>query len=430
MYRRRKRLSGIYPYAKRAMLAAAAAAPAIGLAAGGAPGAAAGVIASQIPRILGLGAYNVKHNVLLDPASNVPMFSNDPLTGGLNVTYSEYITDVISSSSANTFNKETYALNPGASNVFEFLAQIACNYDQYRWNGVIFQYRPTSGEALNSTNTALGVVTIATQYNVYDTVYANLGEMQASQFVTTCKPSDTCMHPIECDPTQTPLPQMYVNNNGAIPTGADQRLYNLCNTTVATSGVQGLSVNLGQLWVSYSVCLYKPKLFASLGYSIDSAVFWLTGYTSIDIYGTATARYKGKNNMQNCTISRPAANYIRLTLPSYPMTTMYEVYVYTSGTAAAVTQPALSYSGYGITNVNIGASSSDWVCPPSGVSTGTSSFKRMVVIPGGIPQGNAWVEANYTAATVHTAGNPDWICHVTQVNPSWSQTYGNAYTAL
>ena len=200
---------------------------------------------------------------------------------------------------------------------------------------------------MNSTNTALGQVTIATQYNVYESEYDNLAAMQASQFNTSCKPCESMLHPIECDPAQTPLPLMYVRA-GTAPTGADLRMYDLCRTTIATSGVQGTSVNLGQLWVTYHVTLYKPKLYASLGYAADFARYVNHTISLANPYGTLSqSRVDGAFTLAGST------NNLTLTFPSYPNPAVYSVFYYCdgNGTPAAITHPTIAVSS-GVTKVN------------------------------------------------------------------------------
>ena len=422
MYRKRRRYSSGPSFGRRALLAAAAAAPAIGMAMGGAPGAAAGVVASQIPRVLGLGAYSVKKNSLLDPAATAPMFSNDPMTGGLNVTYSEYICDLYSSSSPGSAQFLVLNLNPGLSSVCEFLAQIACNYEQYRWNGVVYQFRSTSGDALNSTNTALGKIVVSTQYDVLDPEYRNIGEMQASQFVSSSKPSDSIMHPIECDPTQTPSPMLYVRT-GNIPTGADFRLYDLCKTTFASSGIQGASVNLGEIWISYSVCLYKPKLYASLGYFNDFVQFHIAGFTIANTAGGTWTR--NSNCSAGFALTADATNeQLSLRFPGYPMSTSYLCSLVWDGTIA--TNVSLPSPQYSLTAPESSPYAAVSIVPVNSTLAYSQIQYFLVNLPGGNQASTINSRRVQWDFTGHTA--PGGTCNVLislfQINPNVALSYG------
>lgn len=77
-------------------------------------------------------------------------------------------------------------------------------------------------------------------------------------FTTSCSPSVSMVHPIECAGRKNVLSNQYIRT-GAIPTGADQRFYDLGLTQFATQGQQAAST-IGEIWVSYHVKLMKPKI--------------------------------------------------------------------------------------------------------------------------------------------------------------------------
>jgi len=70
-------------------------------------------------------------------------------------------------------------------------------------HGMVFEFVSTSANALNSTNTALGQVICATNYNSSAAIYANIAEALNSEFSTCTKPSESVMHMIECAPAQS-----------------------------------------------------------------------------------------------------------------------------------------------------------------------------------------------------------------------------------
>ena len=124
-----------------------------------------------------------------------------------------------------------------------------------------------SADALNSTNTALGSVMMATQYNTYQTPFANKAEMENHAYAMSCKPSEDMIHPIECDPHQSSITTFFVRG-GTVPDGADKRLYDLGRFEIGTVGFQGASVNIGELHVTYQVSLMKPRLYVALNQSL------------------------------------------------------------------------------------------------------------------------------------------------------------------
>lgn len=204
--------------------------------------------------VTGMGAYDVSKNAVLRP-EQVPLFK--PMSNGsIMVAFREFMTDVISGP-ANTFNIETYEIQPGLGSSFPWLSEIADNFNEWQPHGIVYEYRSMSANALDSTNTALGQVIMATEYNPLNPVYASKQQMEQSYFSSSCQPSCSMMHPIECDPKQTR--ELFNTRNGSNIQG-DIRLYDIGRFSIATNGMQGANVNCGELWVTYMIEFHKPKL--------------------------------------------------------------------------------------------------------------------------------------------------------------------------
>lgn len=192
-----------------------------------------------------------------------------------------------------------WLINPGNSQTFPWLASIAARFQEYRFNGLMFEYRTTSSDALNSTNTALGVVIGATEYNVTRADWQNKAEMDNYEFVVSGKPSSNLMFPVECKPGMNVLGKQYVDSSLVVPTqtGQDPRMSWLGKFQLATSGFQASNVVIGELWVTYDVTLYKPAaphaeatsdLFGHFANG-NNADYPLTGVTAALPFGTQTA---------------------------------------------------------------------------------------------------------------------------------------------
>lgn len=240
---------------------------------GGYLGSKAGeFIGGKAQSIMGLGDYTVRKNVL---SGNLPVMTNPVSSTGNTIRFQEYLGDIITGG-INEFNIDSYLINSANSKTFPWLSQIAANYEQYELEGMVFAFKSTSADALNSTNTALGSVMLATQYDVNDPVFQGKSAMLNYEYSTNCKPSDSVMHLIECDPRQTSVNLLYTLASGqSMPNNADSRLYHLGRFSIATTGFQAANVNIGQLHVTYQVRLLKPKLFDTLGNNIRSAVWQL-----------------------------------------------------------------------------------------------------------------------------------------------------------
>lgn len=217
-------------------------------------GAALGSKAQQLfSKITGMGDYKVRKNSLV--TDSVPQFATNNRTS--RIVHREFVTDVSSSSA---FSSRSFSVNPGMAQTFPWLYSVAQNYSEYKIHGLIFEYKSTSADALNSTNTALGTVILATQYNVLDGAFVAKQQMENTEFVVSVKPSLSVIHPIECDPSETPVSHLYIRSGA--PSSGDLRLYDWCNFTIATVGSQAAAV-IGELWVSYDIEFLKPKLGAN-----------------------------------------------------------------------------------------------------------------------------------------------------------------------
>ena len=225
---------------------------------------------AAIKTITGFGDYKVSQNSLVYNRDAVPQFSgNDRCTI---ISHREFVGDVVGSTN---FNLNTYTINPANSTLFPWLAQISENYEEHVWQGLIFQFVTTCGNSVGSTNTALGTVVMATQYNTLAQTFLNKQQMENSEFCQSSVPSASIMHPIECDPALTYNQGLFfVQNPNASSTNADPRAYNIGKFSIATQGMQA-SNTVGELWVTYKICLLKPKLSSNIAggdhYKLDYA---------------------------------------------------------------------------------------------------------------------------------------------------------------
>jgi hypothetical protein len=215
----------------------------------------------------GCGDYKVSENSLV-LGGNVPMIKNIDKGAGVLIQNKEYITDILSSEfgTGNTlFQNQSFNIQPGDSNTFPWLSQIAPNFQEYKVRGMIFEYKSLSAEAVVGSNNsgALGEVIMSTNYNVTQPNFVSKQQMLQAEFSNDDKPSRTILHPIECEPTQSPLSELYVRT-GPVPSGQDQRFYDLGNFQIATQGCQSTDALLGELWVTYEVEFYKPILSGAI----------------------------------------------------------------------------------------------------------------------------------------------------------------------
>jgi len=213
---------------------------------------------SLFKRITGLGDYTVTSNTLVPVAASDSLAAFGKSGRGIRITHREYLQDVITSPTAGLFKVESFPLQPGLPFTFPWLASIAQQFEEYQLNGMIFEFKSNSYDALASTNTASGTVIMTTNYNVYNLPFTNKQSMEQYQFTCSSKPSVDLVHPVECARGESPLVVLQTRNDAKLQ--GDLRLYDFGNFNIATVGMQGTSTNIGELWISYDITFYKPRV--------------------------------------------------------------------------------------------------------------------------------------------------------------------------
>lgn len=238
-------------------------------------------------KLFGSGDYTVKSNSLMTG-------TDPPIVGQASgratiIRHREYIQDI---SSSTAFTLQSFPINPGVITTFPWLYCIAQNYEEYVIRGMVFEFKSTSANALNSTNTALGTVIMATNYNVYRPNFISKTEMENHEFCTSAKPSESFMHPIECAVGENPLHVMFVRTD--TPGQGDLRMYDLGTFQIATVGSQATAV-IGELWVTYDIEFLKPRVTTMTTSYVDHYTLDAASVAAALPYGTAPVKASGSN---------------------------------------------------------------------------------------------------------------------------------------
>lgn len=255
-------------------------------------------------RITGHGDYTVSSNSIATSSNVAADIDLVPSFKGTKretrIFHREYLGDVISSSTSGAFSNVVYKINPGIVTTFPWLSVIAQNFDQWRPNGIVACFKSTSS-IYNGSSQALGTVIMASDYDLTDGPYTSKIEMENSEFAVSAKASDNILHPIECAIKER---QVKVLKCRGITAPTDNlQWYDLCNLEVATQGVTGTSVNLGELWITYDISFFKEQLYGNLfGNSIlQQNIEWTTGATTSNYFGTTPTT--SSNSTLNCTLT-------------------------------------------------------------------------------------------------------------------------------
>jgi hypothetical protein len=295
----------------------------------------------------GSGMYNpgqLHTNALIssrDSTSIIPEFSRTPDDAGtIIMSRREYISDVYAPPFINgedgalfPFSLQSFNLNPGLEKTFPFLSQIAQNYEEYEFIQMIFTFRSTTTDIGSSTSGQCGSIIMATNYNAAAPPFATKNTMMEYMGAMSCKATESMLHGVECDPAKLSLPAngLYTRANPVI-TGQDLKTYDHGLFQIAVANAPSTYANqvLGELWISYTVKLRKPKLFTGLGLGISRDIFVGSNYEGISLNPSQDGQkgwfgkeiYRGQQNNIGCKIDIPklddsgAEDGFRITFPA------------------------------------------------------------------------------------------------------------------
>lgn len=287
----------------------------------GTEGAGVGTgLGATLSRWLGSGDYTVSENTIVrqSAAGMVPAMHKEGQT--VTVRHREFITEVTGKTAFTV--QRSFSINPGLANTFPWLSSVAAQYSEYRIRGMVYHYVPTSGNAVSSTNAALGSVMLQTSYRANESVPTSKVEMLNEYWASEAKPSEAFCHPIECNPNENPFNVQYVRI-GAVPSTDNVLLYDLGTTRLAVSGQQANDVVLGDLWVSYEIELRKPRLTSLNGEDVNGfTAFGTANVNNTTCFGTDIVE---TSDMMagGATISSTALTIAPGNVGTYQMTLFY-----------------------------------------------------------------------------------------------------------
>lgn len=284
---------------------------------------------------MGWGDYTSTNQIMgnSDGGDSQQQISVNPMnnTGDVYLSHTEFVQNVTATAGgagSSTFSIVKFQLNPGLSATFPFLAQIAQNFELYDFEGLIFQFKPTSTNSSNTSNIGLGKVIMCTRYDPDSPDFINSVEMENYDYAQSAKPTCGMHHGVETAQSQQSVNMMYtrtgISNKSKVFT-------DIGSFFVATEGIPfaaaGTAV-IGELWVSYRIRLSRAKLYSSqLGTNISTDYFQgLCGPLNAIANPVANV-----NNSIGTVISDVAANKLKITFPANINLGVYRVSIYTVG---------------------------------------------------------------------------------------------------
>lgn len=242
----------------------------------------------KLAELVGFGDYSVGNNSLGKECGALPMGEEVPRfvsSGrGTRIVHREYVGDILSAGLP--FSLTGYDLSPLNGTVFPWMSNIAQLYQQYKFNGMVFEFKTMSSEYSNTS--ALGTVVMTTNYNANQPLFDNKLEMENTEFAVSSKPSLSQMHCIECDPKERVTEYLYVQPT-VVGIGAnDKRLTSFGTMQLATTGLSSQNGSvIGELWVSYDITLLKPVLNVAPAQPSSSTFTNTSSPSYANLFGTA-----------------------------------------------------------------------------------------------------------------------------------------------
>jgi len=338
----------------------------------------------------GFGDYEVDTNSILAKetkganGSEIPLMINSRTANIMR--HREFISDV-QGQVLNTFT--TYSINPGLDTTFPWLFPVANSFTAWRPRGIVFEYVSLSSDY--NANSFLGYVVMATQYNSLDPTFTDKKAMENSEYACSCKPSVNMMHPIECSPGQVVLHELYVRP-GTV--SGDIRFYDLGRFTILTGG-QSATGPIGELWCTYEIEFYQPKLVASLGTLLNVDRFAFTsGVASATPLGNVDKSPQTGSTL-GCIVT---ASTQLITFPKDVTSGTYMVvYSILGSSSATITAPSWTAANCTFNSLNFGLTG---VASPQNGVTGVTVFTHMTMVNIS-PVGGAQATLSYgTAGTL------------------------------
>lgn len=329
--------NALKPVAREAILNAGSA---LGGLAGSRLGSSAGgarvgrTLAAKISKMFGCGDYVVNEkpvaNSLISGNANAyASFGNNGQS--VRIQHREYLFDLTQGAVAGAFTNVTMPVNPGLFASFPYLAPIAANFEEYRINGLVFEYVSTTSPYL--AGGAMGSVVLAMQYNPLASAFSSKVQMENSDFAISARPDQSMVYGVEC---ASNMQNMYLVRQGGTTaplTSTDMGIMQFAIQSPIAAGVV-----LGEVWVSYDIELMRPKAqVAGQGW----LHFGGTG-GAVGTYPSFTTTMAAYGTLSGVSYTNGVSGSASVVLPTFPANTCISVTMTVKYAGATAAGTALS----------------------------------------------------------------------------------------
>jgi hypothetical protein len=232
----------------------------IGMPATGA--ALGGSMMEKASRIVGRGDYVYENaptsNSLVRKGASGGSFGKD-MTSSFHMRRREFVKN-IRVNSTEDFTIDSIVVQPGLSEPFPFLSNIARSFRNYKVRGLVYEY--VSMVSSYSTQPAMGTVILMFDPNQGADAPTNKVAMENMAGAVSARPDKNIVLGVECDPSKLPFKQYFVRS-GLTPS-VTNAVEDFGRFYIATSGlptsVYEQGTLMGELYVSYDIEFENPAL--------------------------------------------------------------------------------------------------------------------------------------------------------------------------
>jgi hypothetical protein len=250
-----------------------------------------GSVAGKLSRIIGHGDYETAdlpiHNSLMGK-THVDSSFGDDMGKKFRIRRREFVKNVRANEL--DFSVDSVVCQPGLSEPFPFLSNVARNFSKYSVNGLVYEY--VSNVSSYSSTPAMGSMIMTFDPNQGADAPTNKVAIENMAGAVSCRPDRNMVYGVECSPKLTPFKQYFIRT-GSTPSVAAVaedfgRFY------IATSGlpssVYTQGTILGELWVTYDITFDTPRMP-----TLEAGFFtrYGTNPNSGNIFGSTTGANSG-----------------------------------------------------------------------------------------------------------------------------------------
>jgi len=239
---------------------------------------ATSALGRQLQRLIGRGDYAIEgdttvvNSLIRGKASAYQSFGSTHAE--MVIEYREYIGDLATGTvvSTGTFSTSdtnlfvtSYSINPGDNLTFPWLSNIAANYEEYRFDGLIFEFVSTTSPY--NANSAMGEVYMTTQDNVTGPTLSTRQQLYNTEMCSTSRLDRNVMYGVECKDQ----PQNWYFCKASAGSTTPANLVDFGNFYIGSHVASTFPSNsvLGEVWVTYRVRFRGPIVVPQTGSTLS-----------------------------------------------------------------------------------------------------------------------------------------------------------------